>query len=142
MVVRIEIRTIDPKGNPTLMGITGVAVSTTTDRPVWFTGTHPPGHEHHAIADVQAWARSEGHRWIIVDDRGFVTCRAVVVAFRPPTHPLAYDLSDAIGGRFVVRPEDHAKVALYQSVTVRFHPQVQFAALVEPALPALPWEQV
>lgn len=69
------------------------------------------------------------------DAQGFVTARATVVSFRPPTFPYAFDVSERDGGgRFVVAPDDVSKVRLYESYTVRFHPQDQFARVVAPTL--------
>lgn len=79
-----------------------------------------------------------------VDEDGLVTARATVVPFRPPTYPLAFDVAERDGGgRFVVAPDDLAKVEIYAGYTVRFHPQDQFARVVvdEPKLAPLPWER-
>lgn len=77
---------------------------------------------------------------MIVDDKGFVTVRATVVPFRPQQgHPLAYDCAEG-QGRLVVDNRDMSKLKPYDCVTVRFHPQDQFARLVEGG-GALPWEQ-
>ncbi|HZJ67660.1 MAG TPA: hypothetical protein VFD36_29355 [Kofleriaceae bacterium] len=82
----------------------------------------------------------QGGALVIVDDKGFVTVRATVVPFRPQQgHPLAYDCAEG-QGRLVVDNRDMSKLKPYDCVTVRFHPQDQFARLVEGG-GALPWEQ-
>lgn len=76
-----------------------------------------------------------------VDANGFVTARATVVPFRPPSHPLAFDVAERDGGgRYVVHPDDLHRVKLWDGCTVRYHPQDQFARVVEPQLAPLPWE--
>ena len=66
-----------------------------------------------------------------IDSKGFVTARATVVPFRPPTFPLAYDIAEGDGGgRFIVAREDLDKVTVYESCTVRFFPADQFARIV------------